>query len=262
MRYKEKIIISGDIIEHFKYEKEMIDGFKIINKDRSLGRQNDASEEDKILNRAKVQHRARNALRRLINANAWHWFDEKNKPYTPKFLTLTFAENVTNLEQANPEFMLFIKRLSYYVGHKVQYNAVVEFQDRGAVHYHVVFYNLPYIPAPKISKIWGEGFIRINKIEDVDNVGAYVSKYMGKDLGDDKLVGKKCYFSSRGLKKPRQVKEKNQVESIRTALPDSTIKYQSEFENDYTGKVEYTQYNLSAWEQVSKYRRIGSLKTS
>lgn len=258
MKYKEKLIISGDIIEHFIYEKPMECDYKILDKERSLGRQNDASDEQKILNRYKVQQRAKTQLRRLINANAWQWLDSKGRPFPPKFVTLTFAENITNLKEANPEYKNFIKRLNYYIGYGVQYNVVVEFQNRGAVHYHVVFYNIPYIPAQKLSELWGQGFIKINQIKDVDNVGAYVSKYMGKDLNEDKLIGEKCYFSSRGLKKPKEVKEKNQVQRIASALPDSCKKYQSEFENDYTGKVQYAQYNLTDWENVSRYRRISN----
>lgn len=38
-------------------------------------------------------------------------------------------------------------------------------------HYHLLC-NLPFISAKTLQEIWGNGFIRINKIDDVDNVGA------------------------------------------------------------------------------------------
>jgi len=81
-------------------------------------------------------------------------------------------------------------------------------------------------------------------LKDVDNIGVYVCKYMSKDYDVDKLVGEKCYFSSRGLKKPEVLIEKTQVESVRSALPESSKTFENTYQNDYTGKVEYTQYNL------------------
>jgi len=57
--------------------------------------------------------------------------------------------------------------------------AVIQFQDRGAIHYHMMS-DLPYIPKAKLSKIWGNGFIKINDITNVDNVGAYLIGYMNK----------------------------------------------------------------------------------
>lgn len=252
MWYKEKIVISGDIFEHYEYEKIQEYGHKILN---ASGRSQEASEEDKIINRATVQQRARRTLRRLINANTGQWHDMKGRPYLPKFYTLTFAENITRPKDANHEWKKFIQRLDRFIGYKAEYVVVVEFQDRGAVHYHAVFFNLPYIKKKKVSELWGQGFIRVNAIDEVDNVGAYVSKYMGKDLKEDKLKGEKCYFSSRGLLQPKELKEKSQVECVRTALPDSSKTYETVFENEYTGKVTYRQYNLKDVAHIRTNRR-------
>ena len=112
-------------------------------------------------NRRGNMQKARNRLRRLITAN----FDEHSK-----FITLTFKENLTDVKKANYEYMKFIQRLRYRYG-DFKYIAVIEFQKRGAVHYHMIS-NLPYIDNSKLCEIWGQGFVKINDIRHVDNVGA------------------------------------------------------------------------------------------
>jgi hypothetical protein len=53
------------------------------------------------------------------------------------FTTLTFRENLHNIKEANYEFLKFIKRVKYKFG-DFKYLAVIEFQDRGAIHYHMI----------------------------------------------------------------------------------------------------------------------------
>lgn len=232
---RNKYVLSGDIIEIYKYEKDIkVQG----NKAGRAGKSD--SETDKKKNRGDSLSRAKKTLRRLINTNV------KQFGNMAKFVTLTFAENVTDLSFANNEFKKFIKRLNYELGMKVHYSAVVEFQKRGAVHYHLVFYNVEYIPAKLLETVWGNGFVKINKIDRVDNVGAYVTKYMTKDNEDDRLVGQKSYFNSRGLYKPVELNdlETEKMESLEQGL-QIYKRYENTFENENTGKIEYTQYNLS-----------------
>lgn len=174
-------------------------------------------------------------VRRLINTNMSD---------ISKFITLTFKENVQDIDKANNEFKKFIMRLSYKIGVKVSYVAVVEFQKRGAIHYHCVMFNVPYIANRELQEIWGNGFVRINTITQVDNLGAYVSKYMTKDNDDERLVGKKCYMSSRGLKKPMEINEDAQVKELADSIPGQQLVYEKTFENDYN-KTLYKQYNMS-----------------
>ena len=101
--YDKKIIISGKVIEVYEYKNNVLYGYKDTKKDKK-GRSSEASDEDKDINREKVLSRARKDLRRLINSNI--------EKYS-KFLTLTFKENVTDLDYANYEFNKFIKRLNY-----------------------------------------------------------------------------------------------------------------------------------------------------
>lgn len=236
---RSRVIVSGGVVEVYEYERPVYKGFK-----SKGGRKHEADEEGKEKNRKDALRRARQKVRRIVNANVGAYGEHCSS----KFLTLTFGDNVTDLDVAHYEFEKFVKRLNYLVfGTKVanlRYTAVTEFQKRGAVHYHVVLYNLPYTKADVIEKVWGNGFIKINKIDDVDNVGAYVCKYMVKDLDDDRLKGRKCYFNSRGLFKPVVIEDEKKVENIKRSLPREKRTVIAAYENDYTGIIVYKQYNL------------------
>ena len=237
---KSRIIISGNVVEMTTYERGY---FKNYHEVKKIGRSSkDTTDEDKALNREKVLQRARSRVRRLACAN----------PQLNKFFTLTFADNVTDLKYANNQFCCFIKRLNRYLTKmhkdKVQYIAVVEFQERGAVHYHLLC-NLPYIYANKLQEIWQNGFVKINKIDDVDNVGAYVTKYMSKDNEDERLVGNRCYFTSQGLQEPTTIEENGVENTIAHLLLAGDIELQKEpykntFYNEQLGNIEYTQLTL------------------
>jgi len=244
-----KIIQSGDIIEIYDYSQGYIKGF--TDKTEKTGRKSDYKSENYEEHRKQVLQRAKRDLRRLINANHGQYGDQ----FTSKFLTLTFGDLITDVKEANYEFQKFIKRLNYLVFNtkkaNLKYNAVIEFQKRGAIHYHVIIYNMPFTKQKIIEETWGNGFIKINKIDDVDNVGAYVAEYLGnaekgqgKDVFDDRLQGKKSYFSSRGLYKPIEITDKKIVEQVATALPSENLTYSATFENEHLGNIIYKQYNL------------------
>lgn len=249
--YQVKYVISGDIIEQYSYEKNQYVGFETNNKD-GKNKGSLRSEE----NRGQTLSRARKEVMRTINSN----------PDLNKFLTLTFEENVKDLDFANNELKKWIKRVNYHCfktkKSKMKYVAVIEFQERGAVHYHLLC-NLPYVDLNDFSKIWGHGYIKLNKIkgnkakygsDECDNVGAYVTKYMTKDNADERLVGRKSYLMSRNLNKPEtlyvDINEKDllaQVYGISdcvTAVLNKSSILSGCYENDFTGTVVYHQYNL------------------
>ena len=227
--------MSGDILEFYEYDKPVLYGYKDIKKG-SKGRQSIANDEDKEINRKQVCDRARRNIRRLVNTNI-----QENS----KFVTLTFADNVTDLKAANYEWKKFKQRLETKIGYKLQYLVVIEFQKRGAIHYHVVMFNLSYIKNKELQGVWKNGFVKINKIDNCNNVGAYVCKYLGKDLFNDRLEGQKMYFTSRGLKKPVEIKDKEQIENLVNSLPAQTCVYEKTFENEYNN-IHYKQYNLNS----------------
>lgn len=231
IQYGTKIIMSGKVLELYEYKNPIKRGYSGGKGGRK--KSSDIAKEEKEENREKVLNRARRDLRRIVNSNVVEY---------SKFLTLTFEENIQDIAWANREFSKFIMRVNYHLGFKVAYSGVIEFQKRGAVHYHVIFYNTPRkLNLNDLRAVWGHGHIKLNIIRDVDNVGAYVCKYMTKCEDEKKLRGKKMYFNSRGLKKPQEIKEPVLVKAIASSLDGQAPKYSNTFSNEYNS-IDYKQY--------------------
>lgn len=243
MKYNHKAVISGNVIEIYDYENQIRTG-KDAERDENNGRRGSSivdswewESEKKQKNRADSLTKAKQQLRRTINANVNAWNE------TPKFITLTYGEHQTDITESNENFKKFVKRLNYQLEIKLKYSCVIEFMKSGRIHYHMVTYNLPFVPADDLQRIWSHGFIKVNKIEHVDNVGAYVTKYMTKENHDPRLAGRKCHFSSRALKKPDTViLSEQQKKDLAESLEMHEV-YQTDFDNEYCGNIRYTQYN-------------------
>lgn len=153
---------------------------------------------DALKRRQKHYEEMRWFIARIIDCN----FDDNTK-----FMTLTFKENVQEISYTNYEFSKFIKRLNFYLYNAkkqhLKYIAVWEKQKRGAIHYHIVFFSLPFIKIKKLQEIWEHGFVKLNKIDvdSKDNRGRYISKYFTKDI-DDKDYKQKSFFKSQNLIMP------------------------------------------------------------
>ncbi len=107
-------------------------------------------------------------------------------------VTLTYAENMTDPKRLYDDFKNFWKRYKYKYGNNCDYISVVEPQGRGAWHCHVLIRHNDvdklYIPSDEMSKLWGHGFIKIKSLKGVDNIGAYLSAYLGDiELTEDTL---------------------------------------------------------------------------
>lgn len=134
--------------------------------------------------KSSVQRSKRN-LRRLIHAN----------PDLCRFVTLTYADNMTDRDRGFRDFKNFMKRLRYRFP-DVKYISVVEYQDRGAVHFHLLI-NL-YIPHKMLEKIWGNGFVFIVLVRSRKKAANYLKKYMSEDFLKHE-GGKKLFTRSQNL---------------------------------------------------------------
>lgn len=131
-------------------------------------------------------------LRGLINSNVT---DVK----TCKWITLTYKENMTDTKKLYLDFKKFNMRFQYYceknnIG-KPEYILSMEPQGRGAWHIHCLYIFpsvIGYIPHDDIWMLWsplgykykeidnkGYDYIKIKNLDDVDNVGAYLTAYLG-----------------------------------------------------------------------------------
>lgn len=251
-----KKVVSGNVTEIYSYENGVKVGEQMpaghnVKKDTEEITEEERRARDKQNLQRSLSRTIRN-LRRSINANIGAWGD-----YFPKFMTLTFKQNIKDHKTANDEFKKFIQRLNYRVtGQKraiLKYTCVVERQKRGAIHYHVIFYNLPYTPFNELLEVWqnnsGQRGLRINAIKEIDNVGSYVTKYVSKEIqalkdgkNGKREKEKKIYFQSRGLKEPSEEKiTEDEIKKVMKNLSKADKVFQSEFENDYVGKIKYTQ---------------------
>lgn len=113
-----------------------------------------------------------------------------------RWCTLTYADNMTDPKQLYQDFVLFNKRFQYYCktkGYsKPEYIVMMEPQGRGAWHAHLLYIwqdmKAPYIANKDFRELWGHGFVKIKKLDNVDNVGAYLTAYLG-DMELDEMQG-------------------------------------------------------------------------
>lgn len=168
-------------------------------------------------------------IRGLVNANA-------TNPRKVKFITLTYAENMRDPKRLYKDFKAFWQRLLYWHKKhgwkKPEYLIVIEPQQRGAFHGHLLLFyptQAPFFPEGELEEVWKHGFVKISKIEHVDNLGAYLSAYLSDiavDADEDdpaavEIDGKpkaiikggrlslyppsmNLYRCSRGLKRPQK----------------------------------------------------------
>jgi len=195
-------------------------------------------------------HMSREKFRRLTSMNF-------NK--TSTFITLTFEENIQSHEIANHEFKKFIQRLSRKckkLGFDLKYNATIEYQKRGAIHYHMICnYGLEFIEGKTnklkevnfAKKTWMNGFCTIKDIQgkDVDNVGAYLVKYMTKTNNIQEQ--KQKYLHSNNLDKPRILGFEETL-IFQYELENHYPKLSSQIDTEYWGQIQYLQYNFK-WEE-------------
>lgn len=217
-----KIVISGHIVEAFQYAKPI--GYNLVSSRSKAEYRKRRKVSEQEITKSSLS-RTRSRLIRLVNANARMW-KKDGEIIKPQFLTYTFEENIKEVAVANPIFTNYIKRLNYHEGIKTKYVVVPEFQDRGAVHYHAIFFNLRMINARRefktgeFAELWGQGYIKKKNVTNVPNIGIYMTKYMTKDATDRRLVGKKKYFSSRGLIKPKTINQEHLAEEIMDFLSE------------------------------------------
>lgn len=164
-----------------------------------------------------------------------------------KFVTLTFSDendfDITNIAECNKKYTLFIRRLAREVD-GFKYITVLEFQKRGAVHYHILC-NLPYIKKSKLAKIWSHGFVRINRIESSKHIVRYISKYLAKYADDERFIGHRRYSTSAKLSRPVKL-EKFEGRSILRRIRENNLSPLSwnRYFSQYHGMVGVEVYNL------------------
>jgi len=236
-----KLIISGNLAELYIYEKPLYFNYPAPTPTTDNVSQLQKKEDQIEQRRFFSVKRSRDRIRRLINSNSFQY-----STHVPKFVTLTFKDNITDLKQARYFFDLYNKRLQRLFPH-LKYLGVAEIQPQRfqkynvkVWHFHVIYFNLPYDKDIKklLKKTWTFGFSKINAIEHVKNIGAYVSKYLRKDLYEPQLFSQKCFFTSKGLIQPTEYKSLSTVNTHLQKL-NYKVEYETEYLSNTNGNIKY-----------------------
>ncbi len=190
--------------------------------------------------------RASMAFRRLILSNL-------GGSELPILVTCTYKENQTDIKQGYADFTAFVQALRYKYGPLFRYIAVPEFQRRGAVHFHALFWGLPETTVETerhtrlVATLWGHGFVYLKETDGNDKLSSYLAKYMAKSFIDYRLKNQKAYTCSRNLLRPQI------VGNISNFTLDAVIQEfgvagkavtDRTYDTHWLGKAHYRVYNL------------------
>lgn len=159
-----------------------------------------------------------------------------------------------------------MKRLNYNLFKSkqsvIKYLVVIEFQKRGAVHYHAVFFNLAeeYVASERttrrIADVWKQGFIDIMPMREGYEIALYLGKYLTKAKIDERLIGQKRYFASRGLFKPIEYSlEKISGAMVTDLVTNHTTQFTREYESKHSGLTRYRTFVLPD-EELAEFRNM------
>lgn len=190
-----KIVKSGNYYESYLYEKEpnppCFKGTKKRFSDRLLY----------SYRRSKQSaSRARRSFIRLCRANL-----ARKEP--PALVTLTTRDSL-GIASGYSCLKGFLSNIRRYFGSEVVYIAVPEFQKRGAIHFHILFWGLPsevvkYERRDRvIQNIWALGYVDCVATDGSSKLAGYLGKYMSKSLSDARLLNKSSYYCSRNVMRP------------------------------------------------------------
>lgn len=103
--------------------------------------------------------------------------------HRPKFVTLTFRDALPSweIERAIQKFLNAVRTWAKRRGiDTLAYFWTAEVQERGALHYHIIFLGLPFIPKKQWRTWWQFGFIDARAVDDLGRVFKYLAKYLWK----------------------------------------------------------------------------------
>jgi len=170
-------------------------------------------------NRLVTLKKSATAIWRIVNANLGKY------RYLDKFITLTFRKSIDEISLADYEVKKFIQKLRRHTGERIQYIGTRELQARGAIHYHLCLFGMPYVKYRDLLKIWVKNnpYMDPEKpsgvnikgiVQGLQEISNYLTSYQVKDLlfqDDDFLQGHYTLVKSNGLIMPDVVDYENIV---------------------------------------------------
>ncbi len=208
-----KIISYGNTLEVYEYEKDI---YRLVgrtgrkpktvpgNTNMDARRKDSLQEGDRAETLGKRSDNARRsvvAFRRLVASNL-------GGSVRPLLVTLTYRDNFTDLKGSYKHHSAFVQSLRHKYGKAFRYISVPEFQKRGAVHFHALFWGLPETvflqerETREIAQLWGYGFVFLKETDGNNKLAVYLTKYMSKAFLDPQLKNQKAYTASRNVLRP------------------------------------------------------------
>lgn len=248
-----KIIISGNTVETYEYQKSIPYTHQTGTASHK-GRKRDTSNVDLddrssvLVAKARRQDHAKRAqmdFKRLVRAN----LGESDHPV---LVTLTYRENAVEVSKCYKDFTAFNQRLRAAYKTEFKYVSVVEFQRRGAVHFHALYWRLPaYVvyrerQIRNLAYLWGHGFVYLKQTDSSYKIANYLAKYMVKAFTNPLLFNQKAYVASRNIKRPTRIGSEFPISALLTAYEiDQEPQFKRAFHSPLLGDATYCYYQLS-----------------
>lgn len=167
------------------------------------------------------------------------------------FVTLTLDKQQVDRYDYDAVVKKMLMFTQYLRRHKCQWLIVPELHKDGAFHFHGLLRD----PAGNLTlKYWGQkhtkagewydeydlvgyslGFTSVSKVRDQARVSSYITKYTTKDLLKSVPKGRKRYWASRGLLRPK--KEDAELSAEEFDILKSLADYQSTYRDSYGNEI-------------------------
>lgn len=237
----EKVIRSGNLLEYWKYTGTPLNLHGKIKRKTQKESGRTGYRRGTVRRADNIRNATRN-FRRLVRANL---VGKEN----PALLTLTMLQELS-LKASSRLFTQFSIRLRISFP-KIKYIAVPEFQKRGAVHYHVLIWNLPKEQiqtegqSRTLQRIWCRGFVDCIETDGSVKLAGYLSKYMSKSMSDVRLGGEKAYHASRNVLRPMSAGASAFSDEVKEELGINLQTFAvHKFKTRYLGECTYQAYDI------------------
>jgi len=249
-----KVITYGNNLEIYQYEESPKGTGRRPRKPEGTDRVSDlpvyrASQQEKQeRQQAKRKDNARRAgmaFRRLVSANL-------SESDVPVLFSFTYAENITDPARARKDFNSFARAIRSQLKNEIRYICVAEFQKRGVIHLHALFWGIPDVLVERerstrfFATLWKQGFIDLVKTDGNERISGYLSKYMSKSFADSRMYLKKAYISSQNCLRPKV--DKNAIVlsyMYEYELSTATPLRDREYLTQWLGECRYRLYKLT-----------------
>lgn len=180
-------------------------------------------------------------LREIINTNFTGQANEK-------FITLTYRENMQDVERLQRDFQIWMKSVRRKFG-KCDYISIVKYQDRGAFCLQTVikFYELEnnYLDYDVIRSLWKHGIVLIDRLVKNKDIGLCITDNINNNAAYYPSA-MKLYRRSKGIKDPvvYVTTKKDFIESIDDMELVNSSKYEVVSDGEVVNFTSYENYTM------------------